>query len=313
MQHTTLNWLGEQDAPATIPRVPPTVEYHRVYAGEKRRILRGIFAIILLLVGLVCFAQLSLTGARLIDTELLGRTGSSPLQHAAGALSLAALIPFSMLLQRLLYGIPFRSLHSVTGRFRFGIFSRALLVFGPLVVITVSLASLMMPSPPVAWTMIDLIAYFVIGTLLTPLAAAGEEYGFRGFMFRVVGGWSRSARLGTVIGIIIPTVLFSLFHGSLDPYILTSYLVLFGSMAVITWRTGGLETAVVLHGLYNITGLVLATTLHVDVAGQLNSRADATGSITLLIPSAAFVLITGIIWWKTREPGPARTPGGPAR
>lgn len=144
--------------------------------------------------------------------------------------------------------------------------------------------------------------------LLTPLAAAGEEYGFRGLMFRVVGGWTRGARFGAVIGIIIPTVLFSLFHGSLDPYILTSYLVLFGSLAIITWRTGGLETAVALHAVYNISALVLGATLHVDLGGALSSRGEIAGSIANLVPSAALVLITAVVWWITRKTGPARSP-----
>lgn len=304
----TTNWLISHDEPIPSPQVPPAVEYHRVYASGKRRILRGVVAILLLLVGLVGFARLFSLGATFIDTELLGREGFTPLQQAAGALSLGVLIPYTMLLQRLLYKVPFRSLHSVAGRFRFGVLGRALLAFGPLMLVVMSVLPLLMPSPQVNWTTIDLVSYFVIGMLLTPLAAAGEEYGFRGFMFRVVGGWARSARVGTVIGIVIPTVLFSIMHGSFDPYILTSYLVLFGSMAIITWRTGGLETAVVLHGVYNLTLLVLATTLHVDLAGQINSREEAVGSFVNLIPSAALLLITAAVWWITRKTGPARTP-----
>ncbi|MGM1018429.1 MAG: CPBP family intramembrane glutamic endopeptidase [Actinomycetota bacterium] len=308
MSTTAQNSLLQLDEPIRSPRVPAGVEYHRVFAGEKRRILRGILTIVLLFVGLIGFAQLFLIGAALIDTHVLGRTGFTPLQQAAGALSLSVLIPYSMLLQRLLYGVPARSLHSAAGRFRFGVFGRSLLVFGPLLLVVISAGFLLAPSETVPWTTVDLVAMFVIGMLLTPLAAAGEEYGFRGLMFRVVGGWTRGARLGAVLGIIIPTVLFSLFHGSLDPYILTSYLVLFGSLAIITWRTGGLEVAVVLHVVYNVTALVLGTTLHVDLGGALSSREEIAGSITNLIPSAALILITAIVWWITRKTGPARTP-----
>lgn len=308
MTNTTPNWLLQLDDPLPSPRVPPAVEYHRVYAGEKRRILRGVLAIILVFVGLVGFAQLFLIGARLIDTEILGRTGFTPLQQAAGALSLAMLIPYCMLLQRLLYGVPFRSIHSVAGRFRYGVFGRALLAFGPVLLVVVAAGFLLAPADQVPWSTFDLVAFFVIGMLLTPVAAAGEEYGFRGFMFRVVGAWTRGARLGAVLGIAIPTVLFSLFHGSLDPYILTSYLVLFGSLAIVTWRTGGLETAVVLHVVYNLTALVLGTTLHADLGGALNSRGEIAGSIATLIPSAALILITAAVWWITRRTGPARTP-----
>ncbi|WIE58132.1 type II CAAX endopeptidase family protein [Curtobacterium sp. MCLR17_031] len=304
----TPSWLLETDAPAVLADVPAGVEYHRVLAADDRRVVRGIVAIVLLFAGLVGSARLFLFLATLIDTELLGRTGFTPLQQAAGALSLGLLIPYCMLLQRAIYGVPFRSLHSVAGRFRFGVFGRALLVFAPLVLIAMSVLSMTGASEPIPWTTADLVAFFVIGMVLTPLAAAGEEYGFRGFMFRVVGGWSRRAGIGAVAGITTTTVVFSLVHGSLDPYILASYLVLFASLGIITWRTGGLEVAVALHGVYNLTALVLGTTLHVDLGGELSSRSDASGSIANLIPSAALVLVTAAAWWTTRRTGPARTP-----
>lgn len=293
-------------APRTPTSIPPGVEYHRAYAGDKRRILRGILAIVLLFAGLIGFAQLFLLGAAVIDTQLLGRTGFTPLQHAAGALSLAALIPYSMLLQRVLYGAPAGSLHSVAGHFRFGVFARGLLFFGPLLLIVVAIGYLV-PGEAIPWTTADLVALFVIGMILTPLAAAGEEYGLRGLMFRVVGGWTRGARSGALLGIVVTTVVFSLFHGTLDPYLLTSYLVLFSSMAIITWRTGGLEIAIALHAVYNVAGLVLGTTLHIDLGGALSSRGEIAGSIANLLPSAGLVVITAIIWWMTRKTGPART------
>lgn len=307
MTNTAGVWLLQADEPVLAHRVAPGVEYHRVYAGVKRRILRGILAIVLLFAGLIGFAQLFLFGAAIIDSELLGRTGFTPLQHAAGALSLVVLIPYSMLLQRVLYGVPARSLHSVAGRFRYGVFGRALLAFGPPLLVVVAVGFLT-PGEAIAWSTADLVAFFVVGMLLTPLAAAGEEYGLRGMMFRVVGGWTRSARSGAVLGIVVTTVLFSLFHGTLDPYLLTTYLVLFSSMAIVTWRTGGLEVAVVLHGVYNVTALVLATTLHVDLGGELSSRGEITGSIASLVPSAGLIVITAIIWWMTRRTGPLRTP-----
>jgi hypothetical protein len=165
-----------------------------------------------------------------------------------------------------------------------------------------------MPDDRIPWSTGDLVAFFIIGMTLIPLAAAGEEYGLRGLMFRIVGSWTRSSLSGAVLGITLTTVLFSLSHGTLDPYILGSYLVLFGAMAIITWRTGGLEVAVVLHAVYNVSALVLATTLHLDVGGDLGSRGEIVGTPANLVPSAALAIITAIIWWTTRKSGPARTP-----
>jgi uncharacterized protein len=306
MTNPKTNWLLASDAPVLDRRVSGGVEYHRVYAGEKRRIFRGILAILLLFVGFIGFAQLFVIGAAVVDAQVFGRTGQTPLQHAAGSLALVVLIPYSVLLQRVLYGVPARSLHSVAGRFRYGVFARSLLAFGPFLLIVIAYGYLV-PGETIPWSTGDLVALFVVGMLLTPLAAAGEEYGLRGFMFRVVGGWTRGARSGAVLGIIVTTVLFSLAHGTLDPFLLSTYLVLFSSMAIVTWRTGGLEVAIALHGVYNMTSLVLGTTLHLDLFGSLDSRGEITGSPASLVPSAGLVIITAIVWWMTRKTGPART------
>jgi hypothetical protein len=64
-----------------------------------------------------------------IGTE--GRVAYTPLVHAAGMVSVALLIPWSMAIQRWLYGVRGPSLHSVFSRFRFDVFGRALLLIGP--------------------------------------------------------------------------------------------------------------------------------------------------------------------------------------
>nr|WP_297429621.1 CPBP family intramembrane glutamic endopeptidase [uncultured Actinotalea sp.] len=303
-----VGWLLQPDEPARRPpRVPPGVEYHRVYAGPKRRILRGVLAIVLLLAGMIVFGQLFLNAAETIDAQVFDRAGFTPLRQAAGSLSLVLLIPWSMLLQRVLYGVPAASLHSVTGRFRHGLLGRALLVLAPLLLVAVAIPFLE-PADTVPWTTADLVALFLASAVLTPLAAAGEEYGFRGLMFRVVGSWTRGARSGLVLGTVVTTVVFSLLHGTLDPYLLTTYLVLFGSMAIVTWRTGGLEVAVVLHAVYNTALFVLALMLQQDVGGALEGRGEATGSPVFLVPSAVLVVITALVWWMTRRTGAVRTP-----
>lgn len=299
--------LPDPEPDHAMPARPTGVAYHRAYAGERRRIPRALLAIVLLFAPLIVFGVLFDGLADAVDERWLGGTGTPALSLAAGVLSVALLIPVSMLLQRVLYGVQPSSLHSVTGRFRFALLGRSLLLFGPFVLGSVSVVPLFMPSAPVPWTAVDLIAYFVISMLLIPLAAAAEEYGIRGFMLRVLGSVTRGERSGAALGIIGSTVVFSLFHGSLDPYILGSYLLLFGSLAIITWRTGGLEIAVALHAVYNAAQLALATALHIDVSTQLATRSEAVGSPAQFIPGAVLVLITAVIWWATRASGPVRS------
>lgn len=299
--------------PARPAPVPAGVEYHRVLAGEKRRIGRGILAIVLLLAGLVVFPTVVARGAAVIDlqmgntTPILGGTDYTPLYHASTMFSLALLIPWSMCIQRWLYGVRGVSLHSVVSRFRFDVFGRAFVLFSPVWMVVVVLGVLT-PGEQVYWSHADLIGIFIATLLLTPLQAAGEEYGLRGLVFRVAGSWARGPRAGLVIGVLVSSVVFTAIHGSTDPYITVWYFVWAAGMALMTWRSGGLEIAIVLHAVFNTGTLILAALLRVDLGAALQDRSAGVGSPYLLVPTLTLVAITAVVWWLTRWTGPALTP-----
>lgn len=301
------------DRPARPAPVPAGVEYHRVLADKKHRIGRGIFAIVLLLAGAVVFINVIARGAAVIDlqmgntTPILGGTDYTPLYHASTMLSLAVLIPWSMVIQRWLYGVPGPSLHSVVSRFRFDVFGRALLLFSP-VWIVVNLLPFFTPGEQSSWSQTDLIGIFIGTLLLTPLQAAGEEYGVRGLVFRVAGSWARGSRAGLVIGVLVSSVVFTVIHGSTDPYIIVWYFVLAAGLALITWRSGGIEIAVVLHAVLNTVVLIGAALLRVDLGTALQDRSAGVGSPYQLVPTLTVVVITAVVWWRTRRTGPALTP-----
>ncbi|MFI6741231.1 lysostaphin resistance A-like protein [Nonomuraea sp. NPDC050451] len=310
---TKPNWLFTPGEPRNGPSIPAGVEYHRVLAGDKRRIGRGIFAIILLLAGLVIFPTVIARAAALIDVQMgktppiLGGTDYTPLSHASSMISLGLLIPWSMLIQRWLYGVPGASLHSVTSRFRFDLLGRSLLIFGPAWLV-VNILGALTPVEESPWSQTDLIAIFIATMLLTPLQSAGEEYGVRGLIFRVIGSWTRNPRAGLVAGVLVSSVLFTAIHGATDPYIIVWYFVLWTGLAIITWRTGGLEIAVMLHAVLNTFTFILATSLRVDLGSSLQDRSAGAGSPYQLVPALTVIVITAIVWWCTRKSGPALTP-----
>jgi hypothetical protein len=127
-------------------------------------------------------------------------------------------------------------------------------------------------------------------------------------MFRVIGSWTSNARVGLVAGVVGSSLIFTAIHGSTDIYINIWYLVLWSCLAIITWRTGGLEAAVVLHAVLNTFLLLFAPLLRIDLGAVLSDRSAGVGQATLLIPTAVVVAITAIIWWWTRKSGPALTP-----
>jgi membrane protease YdiL (CAAX protease family) len=313
MTTTARSWLLDPGGPRSADAVPGGVEYHRVLAGDKRRIGRGLLAIVLLLAGFVLFPAgigiaLGLVDERLGNTPpSLGGTDYTPLYHAGSMIALGLLAPWSMLIQRRLYGVPAASMHSVASRFRFDLFGKALIVFGPVWVIANAIG-LLVPSTEAHWSRLDLVGIFIGTLLLTPLQTTGEEYGVRGLLFRVVGGWTRSPRAGLIAGVLVTSALFTAAHGSTDPYINLWYFVLWTCLALITWRTGGLEIAVVLHAVLNTVAFLGAPLMRIDFGAELADRSAGAGSPAQLVPTLAVVVITAIVWGATRRTGPARTP-----
>ncbi|GLW11470.1 hypothetical protein Misp01_65980 [Microtetraspora sp. NBRC 13810] len=293
--------------------IPPGVPYHGVLAGEKRRVGRGILALALLLVGLFGFGGvLGVLGSTIDQAQgrvnpIAGGTEFTPIFHAANLVAIALMIPWSMFIQRGLYGVRGASLHSVLSVFRPAVFGRAVLTLVPIWVLYMTVFFLLAPYTEGSWRFSDLIAVFVVTLLLTPLQSAGEEYGYRGLAFRVAASWGRGPRTALVLGLAVSSVLFAAIHVSTDPWLNVYYLTLGVTFGLITWRTGGLETSVVIHAANNALAYLLVIVTHADpLAGS--DRSAGTGSIVMLLPCALLAAITAVIWARTRRTGPPLTP-----
>ena len=284
------------------------VEYHRGLAGGKRRIGRGILAIALLLGGMQFFIFVLVIIAALIDSAIgtEASTGYTPLVNAAGAFSVALLIPWSMLIQRWLYGVRGGSLSSVLSRFRFDILGRALVVVLPVIGVF-QIVYYWTPLPQTSWAYHDTLLLVATAVVLTPFQAAGEEYGFRGLILRVVGGWTRSPRAGLILAILVSSLIFALVHFSTSGLLNLWYLAFAVGTAWITWRTGGLEIAVVLHAVFNATQFVIDAALHVDPAAATD-RSAAAVDLSVLMPVPLVIGTVIVVAIGTRRTGTVLTP-----
>jgi membrane protease YdiL (CAAX protease family) len=237
---------------------------------------------------------------RLTVADVLAmRLSLTPTLLVAVNLSNAACIPLSMLLQRAFFGQRARWLHSVAGRFRWGVLGRGALVVLPFW--AAYLAITLVADPGTVKTPSGTyLALLVIVVLTTPLQAAGEEYGARGLITRGAGSWFADPRLALLVGTVLSGGVFTLAHGAGDPWLIGFYFAFAVVLSLITWRTGGLELAVLLHTANNLVAFGSLVLLQQDTSTVFDRGAGSAGP-SVLLPAVILLLSSGALWlWASR-------------
>ncbi|MDO4260215.1 MAG: type II CAAX endopeptidase family protein [Actinomycetaceae bacterium] len=225
---------------------------------------------------------------------LVSGQGGNPLENPVAVLLLlstvALFIPPLFGAVRLIEWRKPGSLSSITGRLRWGLLVRALIVgiicSLPTIIITLTTGGTLADLGP-------MVPIIIIAILFVPFQAAAEEYVFRGWAMQTLGGWGAPAWLA----LILPVILFTAGHVQYGWIGMTDVAVFGLCAAWLTVRTGGLEAAIAFHVLNNLTAFALAILL----GG--NPVSDAGATVESLIFSAATTLIfTGFTdWWLRRE------------
>lgn len=226
---------------------------------------------------------------------------TDPLTFALATVSIAVMLPSVFIARRIMGPRPVGLLSSVTGRLRWRWLLRcvpfALLAFG-----VVFGLQFLIPAPEgggdtatVAGSTTALLV--LLALVLTPLQATAEEYVFRGYLMQTIGGWLRHPAWA----ILLPVPLFAIGHtqygllGLLD-------VSLFGLAAgYLTWRTGGLEAAIVAHVVNNTTLFVLGA------FGLVDNGASEGSILGLLSTGLIMGVFTALVTWQANRVGLERT------
>ncbi|HJR89683.1 MAG TPA: CPBP family intramembrane glutamic endopeptidase [Aeromicrobium sp.] len=142
--------------------------------------------------------------------------------------------------------------------------------------------------------------------LLVPFQAAAEEYVFRGWLLQSLGSFTGEGhRMGRLFGspwpaIIVSSVPFVAGHAYTDWGILD-----IGAFAVIvgwvTVRTGGLEAAIALHVVNNMTGMILSAS-----EGDLAIDQGAVPLPEVVVDVAAMLVWALVVVWMFGHTGSKR-------
>jgi membrane protease YdiL (CAAX protease family) len=132
----------------------------------------------------------------------------------------------------------------------------------------------------------DLWLMLAIIVLLVPLQATAEEYVFRGYLMQAIGGWLKHP----AFAILLPVPLFMLGHlydvwGLLDVGVFAVFA------AWLTWRTGGLEAAIVAHVINNGSIFILGE------FGLVDTNVTEGSPVGVLVTGATLALYS---WFVVR-------------
>jgi membrane protease YdiL (CAAX protease family) len=282
--------------------------YHHFLRTPRAAWWRGVLAILTLIVaflvvsfvlgGLAVAADIATGRTRLADYAS-GDVAISPMLFLANNLSLAAMLPVSMLLQWAFFGQRPRWLSSVEGGFRWRWFGRAALLVVPLWLTYAAALALVQPLE-VSRLSADAVIMLVIILLTTPLQAAGEEYGARGLIARAAGSWSADPRIALVLALGVANLIFMVAHAATDPWLIAYYFVFGVALGIVAWRTGGLEAPVLIHVVNNVVFLVPAA-LFGDLSEAFDRGPGAGGPWVLLPMAAMTVAVLVVEWWSRRN------------
>lgn len=253
-----------------------------------------VVSVALLMPGIIdFFSQIDPSAASDPDiaAEMLSEVIGSPLGMAGVNMAWAAMIPGAIVAMAAFGKGAAGYASSVVGRWRWGVVGRSAIVIVPIFAIYIGVSLWLDPS--VEWQWDPNWGLVAIVLLTTPLQATGEEFAFRGFLTQMLGGWIRnqwvaSIAIGALIGL-----LFGAAH--LHPSIsATLQLALVGfTCSMLTFRTGGLEAASVLHTANNVFIMVpLALTGASAFSSQPVAGEDWLAfGITALALAAAYLAV----------------------
>ncbi len=296
-----------------MPEYDEPVPYHRILRTRSYRwwrplvglLVAGVsFVVMSLVVTTAALLPAFLTGSIDLDdaqADPAGALVSDPLGLLGVNLSLAAFIPAAVL--GLLAGHQLRPgyLTSVIGRMRWKFLILCLLIELGVTLVILPLSGVAGGPAPASdevttVSFAEWLPFAVVILLTTPLQAAGEEYGFRGYGLQALGAWVRNPWFG----IVVTSLLFAAAHGTQSPALFLNRFA-FGVVAgVLTVRTGGLEAAIGIHVVNNLVVLLLAS-----ATGQLApslTPSEAPWGVALL-DVAGMVAYAVLALWLARRMG----------
>jgi len=291
------------DMSASVER---TLPYHRLAFADGRSrwftpLLEGLVALVVYVVLITLFTVVMMSIPLIIRADKTTDFGTyirddvlnDPLAMFFVFGSVALMFP-AIRVARLIFGPrPWGLVHSVQRRVRWSLLLTALVVgafcYGLLSLLTLMLDGFSsigfhhkQPHEVAFWLNMVLLL------VLVPLQCYAEELVFRGYLMQTIGRWLKNPAWA----ILLPAPFFMLAHGY-DLWGQASIVVMAVLAGFLCWYTGGLEAAIGMHVMNNITTMAMGMFANTDPL-QMQSSGTPT--------DFAMVLATEVLYALPRSP-----------
>lgn len=254
-----------------------TFAYHRLFRSlPSYRWWKPLLAAVVAVVTYLLASVLVYVGVLGVTTAVGGTAAAEQLQRGIEGDALAAADPLvlfttlasiAVMLPAIMLGAlivgpgAVGGLWSVAGRLRWRWLVRCVVPGLAFMAVTVGLSYVVAPlvvgeslgTGPVTTPGETLVWAVVVILVVTPFQATAEEYAFRGLAMQTLGSWVAFP----VVAVVLPTVAFAFAH-DYNPWGMLDVAVFGVAAAYLTWRTGGLEAAIVAHVLNNTVLFLLS-------------------------------------------------------
>lgn len=254
----------------------------------------ALTVVLLVVVLLVAFADPTLMDRMLaLVNDPTSFDMTDPFLLALTLGTIAIMLPCYLFASMLVNGRRVGLISSAAGRLRW----RWMLLCGAIAIALAAVLTAIMallpaegaPSTPPSENPLWIVTLVVL-LLLVPVQAAAEEYVFRGYLMQAIGRWLRHP----AFAILLPVPLFVIGH----LYDLVGQLGV-GLFAVaagwLTWRTGGLEAAIALHVVNNLTAFLLS------LAGGAGAGDTSPGILSLVWSFLLIGSYVAVVEWLLRR------------
>jgi membrane protease YdiL (CAAX protease family) len=145
------------------------------------------------------------------------------------------------------------------------------------------------------------IALLAVTVLTIPVQAVGEELTYRAVVLPAAASWVRPVRPALALGLVVSAVVFTVLHGSTDPWLAGYFTVVALSTGLMMIVSGGLEAPIAFHVVNNVLAGIVNNVLAGGETPTIDRATDTGGPYLLILVAVNIAMVALVVLYERRR------------